>query len=153
MMMMVVVIFDTVTWFQAFLSNTIIYKQIYLNHRVDLNGYITLLRDIQLEPNHQIQLSAISRILAFCGEGALLPSREYGQHILISTIKANFPINEKITNVTNKQLQEESPWHNGLRTGLQPQSKRVRTSVVLLRSLSDYHSWEKLKPPYPPAIG
>ena len=32
-------------------------------------------------------------------------------------------------------------------------SKRVRTPVALLRSLSDKYPWERYEPPYPPSYG
>ena len=36
---------------------------------------------------------------------------------------------------------------------LQNRSKRVRTPVVLLRSLSDKYPWERCESPYPPSYG
>ena len=36
-------------------------------------------------------------------------------------------------------------------TGLRNRSKRVRTPVALLRSLSEKYPWERYEPPYPPS--
>ena len=46
-----------------------------------------------------------------------------------------------------------SSWCNGYSAGLRNRSKRVRTQVALLRSLSDKYSWERYEPPYPPSYG
>ena len=37
--------------------------------------------------------------------------------------------------------------------GLRDRSKRVRTPVALLRSLSGKYPWERYEPPYPPSYG
>ena len=37
--------------------------------------------------------------------------------------------------------------------GLRNRSTRVRTPVMLLRSLSDKYSWERYEPPYPSSYG
>ena len=42
-----------------------------------------------------------------------------------------------------------SSWCNGLRN----RSKRVRTPVALLQSLSGKYPWERYEPPYPPGYG
>ena len=44
-------------------------------------------------------------------------------------------------------------WCNGQSDGLRNCSKRVRTPVALLRSLSDKHPWERYEPPYPLSYG
>ena len=43
-----------------------------------------------------------------------------------------------------------SSWCNGVSDGLRNRSKRVRTLVTLLRSLSGKYPWERYEPPYPP---
>ena len=50
------------------------------------------------------------------------------------------------------------PWgvssgSNCLSDGLWNRSKRVRTPVTLLRSLSHKYPWERYEPPYPPSYG
>ena len=42
---------------------------------------------------------------------------------------------------------------NGYSDGLQNRSKRVRTPVALLRSLSDKYPWERNETPYHPSYG
>ena len=46
-----------------------------------------------------------------------------------------------------------SSWCNGLSNGLRNRSKRVRTPVAILRSLSGKYPWERYEPPYPPSYG
>ena len=46
-----------------------------------------------------------------------------------------------------------SSWCNGKSDGLQNRSKRVRTPVALLRSLSGKYSYERYELPYPPSYG
>ena len=46
-----------------------------------------------------------------------------------------------------------SSWCNGQCNGRWNRSKRVRTRVALLRSLSDEYLWERYEPPYPPSYG
>ena len=46
-----------------------------------------------------------------------------------------------------------SSWCNGESDGLRNRSKRVRTPVTLLRSLSGKYPWERYEPPYPPSDG
>ena len=46
-----------------------------------------------------------------------------------------------------------SSWRNGYSDGLQNRSKRVRTPVALLRSLSGKYPRERYEPPYPPNYG
>ena len=48
---------------------------------------------------------------------------------------------------------KESPWSNGLRAELRHCSKRVRTPVVLLRSLLDKYSRERYETHYPSSYG
>ena len=48
---------------------------------------------------------------------------------------------------------EVSAWCNGLSDGLRNRSKRVRTPVSLLRSLSGKYPWERYVLPYPPSYG
>ena len=42
---------------------------------------------------------------------------------------------------------------NGYSDGLRNRSKRVRTPVTLLRSLSAKYTWERYERPYPPSYG
>ena len=46
-----------------------------------------------------------------------------------------------------------SSWCNGQSDGLRNRSKRVRTPVTLLRSLSGKYPRERYEPPYPPSYG
>ena len=49
--------------------------------------------------------------------------------------------------------QRVSSWCDGKSEGLRNRSKRVRTPVALLRSLSGKYPWERYEPPYPPSYG
>ena len=55
------------------------------------------------------------------------------------------------TSVTWWSFWGVSSWCNGLSDGLQNHSKRVRTPVALLPSLSGKYTWERYEPPYPPS--
>ena len=46
-----------------------------------------------------------------------------------------------------------SSWCNGYSDGLRNRSKRVRTPVVLLRSLWGKYLWKRYELPYPPNYG
>ena len=46
-----------------------------------------------------------------------------------------------------------SSWCNGYSDGLRNRSKRFRTPVALLRSLSGKYPWERYETPYPPSYG
>ena len=46
-----------------------------------------------------------------------------------------------------------SSWCNGYSDGLQNRSKRVRTPVALLRSLSDKYPWKRYELAYPQSYG
>ena len=46
-----------------------------------------------------------------------------------------------------------SSWCNSSSDGLRNRSKRVRTPVALLRSLSGKYPWERYEPPNPPSYG
>ena len=54
-----------------------------------------------------------------------------------------------ILKYTNYKEKGVSSWCNGLRNC----SKRVRTPVALLCSLSGKYPWERYEPPYPPSYG
>ena len=53
-----------------------------------------------------------------------------------------------ITHMRRKNTGQQ--WCNGFSDGLRNRSKRVRTPVALLRSLSGNYPWERHEPPYPP---
>ena len=46
-----------------------------------------------------------------------------------------------------------SSWYNSKRVGLWNRSKRVRTPVAQLRSLSDKNAWERYETPNPSSAG
>ena len=76
--------------------------------------------------------------------------------ICYNTKRSNqfLPIYLSIYLINNKRKNEGvSSWCNDKSDGLQNRSKRVRTPVALLRSLSGKYPWESYEPSYPPSYG
>ena len=70
--------------------------------------------------------------------------------MVLKGLPPNFKLFATVITQKNKGV---SSWCNGSSDGRQNRSKRVRTPVALLRSLSGKYPWERYEPPYPPSYG